>query len=147
MSEQQKRYWIGVASRDHVASAIELGIAQFCHGKVAPARRLRKGDLLIYYSPKVTMGGVELYQKFTAIGIVDDEMPYQVDMGGGFKPFRRNIKYFNSLPADIRPLINDLPFIKNKKSWGVIFRYGLIAVDIESFQIIARAMLPEEILS
>ena len=42
------------------------------------------------------MEGNELYPKFTAIGEVIDDVPYQVDMGSDFKPYRRNIKYLNA---------------------------------------------------
>ena len=135
------QYWIGVASKNHVATVTELGICQFCHGKPGPAKRLKKGDFVIYYSPKVTMNGAESYQKFTAIGSVQDSSPYQVEQAPGFMPFRRNIKYFEFTHADIKPLIQSLAFIQNKQSWGYVFRYGFFAIDEESFKAIAHAML------
>lgn len=58
-------------------TALKLGICQFCHGKSAPAKRLSHGDFVIYYSSKITMAGSDLYQKFTAIEVIDDA-PYQV---------------------------------------------------------------------
>ncbi len=141
MTNQLPKFWVGVASKEHVESGVTLGICQFCHGKSAPAKRLRKGDFVIYYSSKLTMNGPELYQKFTAIGVVQDDAPYQVDMSNGFIPFRRNIKYFEAQHLDIRPLIPRLPFIKDKKSWGYVFRYGFLEIDQESFEIIADGML------
>ncbi len=135
------KFWIGIACKEHVANGVKLGICQFCHGRSAPAKRLSCGDFVIYYSSKVTMEGSELYQKFTAIGEVVDEAPYQVDMGDGFKPFRRNISYFDAKHIDIRPLVPSLPFIKNKNSWGYVFRYGFLEIDQESFEIIANGML------
>lgn len=135
------KYWIGVASKDHVENGLKLGICQFCHGKSTPTRRLKKGDFVIYYSPKYTMEGSELYQKFTAIGIVKDDTPYQVEMENGFKPFRRNIDYLDATPLNIKPLISILPFIKNKTSWGYVFRYGFLEIDQRSFETIARGML------
>lgn len=96
---------------------------------------------MIYYSPKITMESNEPYQKFTAIGQVIDDAPYQVDMGGGFQPFRRNVRYFNAQHVEIKPLVNILPFIKNKTSWGYVFRYGFLEIDQESFEIIAQQML------
>lgn len=135
------KFWIGVACKEHVENGVKLGICQFCHGKSAPAKRLSRGDFVIYYSSKVTMDGNELYQKFTAIGEATDDTPYQMDMGNGFKPFRRNIKYFDTKHLDIRPLVPTLPFIKNKKSWGYVFRYGFLEIDRESFEIIACGMI------
>ena len=138
---KEPKFWIGVACKDHVAIGVELNICQFCHGKSSPARRLSKGDFVIYYSSKVTMERSELYQRFTAIGIVIDDAAYQIDTDHDFKPFRRNIKYFAAKHLDIRPLIPVLPFIKNKKSWGYVFRYGFLEIDQKSFEVIANGML------
>lgn len=141
MSNRERKFWIGVASKDHVSNGVKLGVCQFCHGKSAPAKRLHKGDFVIYYSPKNSMHGVEAYQQFTAIGIVQDDSPYQIDMGEGFKPFRRNVQYLDAQHVSIRPLVDSLPFIKNKSSWGYVFRYGLLEIDQLSFEIIAKRML------
>ena len=138
---QLPRFWVGVACKEHVATGVRLGICQFCHGKSAPAKRLSRGDFLVYYSSKVTMEGSEPYQRFTAIGRVTDEAPYQVDAGGGFQPFRRNVSYFEAEHVEIRPLIAALPFIKNKAAWGVTFRYGFLEIDQQSFEVIAEHML------
>jgi predicted RNA-binding protein len=135
------KFWIGVASKEHVENGVKLGICQFCHRKIGPAKRLQKGDFVIYYSSKVSMESNELYQKFTAIGEVIDDVPYQVDMGSDFKPYRRNIKYLNACDVDIKPLIPILSFIKNKTSWGYVFRYGFLEIDRDSFEIIETRML------
>lgn len=135
------KFWIGVACKKHVENGVRLGICQFCHGKSAPAKRLARGDFVIYYSSKISMDEAELYQKFTAIGQVTDDDPYQVDMGDMFKPFRRNINYFDAKHIDIKPLVQSLPFIKNKSSWGYVFRYGFLEIDQESFEIISNNMM------
>ena len=135
------KFWIGVACKEHVENGVKLGICQFCHGKSAPAKRLSRGDFVIYYSSKITMAGSDLYQKFTAIGKIIDDTPYQVDMGDGFKPFRRIINYLEAKHIDIKPLVPLLPFIKNKNSWGYVFRYGFLEIDQKSFEIIAGGML------
>jgi len=70
-----------------------------------------------------------------------DDTPYQVDAGDNFKPFRRNISYFDAKHIDIKPLVPLLNFIKNKHSWGYVFRYGFLEIDQESFEIIAKRML------
>jgi hypothetical protein len=139
----QPQFFIGVACKEHVENGVKLGIAQFCHGKLGPAKRLKQGDYVIYYSSKITMDGAEPYQKFTAIGQVKDDEIYHVDLGNGFKPFRRNIRYFKAHHLAIKPLIESLPFIKNKSSWGFVFRYGFFKIDQQSFEIIAQAMLEE----
>lgn len=141
MIDKSPKFWVGVAAKEHVKNGVKLGICQFCHGQLGPAKRLTKGDLVIYYSSRHTMERPELYQKFTAIGVIKDDIPYQVEMENGFKPFRRNIDYLKAHDLDIKPLISSLPFIKNKKSWGYVFRYGFLEIDQESFKIIAHGML------
>ncbi len=137
---EHTKFWIGVASKDHVSEGMRMGICQFCHGKLSPIKRLKQGDYIIYYSSKHTISGPDPYQKFTAIGVVEDEEPYQVELPGDFKPYRRRVKYFEANHVDIRPLISRLDFIKNKSSWGYVFRYGFFQIDRESFEIIATEM-------
>lgn len=134
------KHYIGIASKEHVDIGREAGICQFCHGKLAPAKKLKRGDWVIYYSGKYSIDKSDLHQKFTAIGIVTDDAPYQIEQFPGFTPFRRNVKYFDSQEVSIRPLIDALSFIKNKASWGLHFRYGFFEIDRESFDVIARAM-------
>ena len=135
------KFWIGVACKEHVENGVKLGICQFCHGKSSPATPLSPGDFVIYYSSKQRMEEPDLYQKFTAIGVIKDDLTYQVEMESGFKPFRRNIDYLQARHVDIKSLIPILPFIKKKKSWGSVFRYGFLEIDQESFEIIASQML------
>jgi predicted RNA-binding protein len=137
-----KRYWIGVASRDHVRVGVGGGFAQFGHGKLGPAKRLSRGDWVIYYSGKARYGGAELCQKFTAIGQVVDADPMQVEQFPGFKPWRRKIKYRRATEVDIHPLIERLSFIENKSRWGAAFRFGFLEIGEPDFALIAKRMLP-----
>jgi predicted RNA-binding protein len=139
------RFWVAVASRNHVETGVAEGIAQFCHGKLAPAKRVKKGDWIVYYSSKERFGEPTALQKFTAIGQVTDDFPYQFEMSAVFKPYRRNVKYLKCVPVDIRPLIDRLAFIKDKKHWGAVFRYGFLEVDRESFELIAGMMVSKQI--
>jgi len=137
------KFFIGVASKDHVSIGLEQGFGQFCHGK--SIARMSRGDIVVYYSPKLTINGSTACQQFTAIGKISDDAPYQVNMehvAEGFRPFRRNIDYYrHAKPALIRPLIPSLDCIKNKKHWGMCFRSGLLEIDRGSFDLIATQML------
>ncbi|WP_244215264.1 EVE domain-containing protein [Pedobacter miscanthi] len=68
MKNENTKYWIIVASKDHVKNGIAEGFAQACHGKASPLKRMHKGDFIIYYSGKQTMGQPQPCQQFTAIG-------------------------------------------------------------------------------
>lgn len=134
------RFWIGVASREHVRIGTAGGFAQLCHGKAQPLRRMAVGDGLIYYSSKVVMGGDAACQAFTALGRVAGDAVYPFEMAPGFAPFRRDIEFLPAQDAPIRPLLAQLDFIRDKTRWGYAFRFGHLEIGAEDFARIARAM-------
>jgi hypothetical protein len=133
-----QRYWIVVASREHVMLGVEGGFMQANHGKRAGLARMHAGDGIVYYSPKVSFGKNEPLHAFTAIGTVADEEIVQVEMTPDFVPFRRKVDYGYTGKIKIEQLVADLGFIRNKKSWGYIFRFGLVEVPQEDFTRILR---------
>jgi hypothetical protein len=134
------RYWIGVASYEHVRRGSEGGFAQLGHGREAPIRRMREGDWLIYYSPAESLGGKEPLQSFTAIGQVAAGEPWLEQMSADFKAFRRRVDYLPSTPAPIRPLLDTLTFIPDPKKWGSAFRWGQLEIGEPDFRRVAEAM-------
>jgi hypothetical protein len=129
-----------VASKNHVLCGVEEGIAQACHGKAQSLKRMKVGDGIFYYSPKIEFEKNIPCQEFTAIGLVSGEEVYTHDMGGGFVPYRRNIRYVNAHPIKIKPLIEKLQFITDKKQWGYKFRFGAFEISKNDFRLIAKAM-------
>jgi len=133
------KYWVGVVSKNHVQRGVQLGVAQTGHGKRSGLARMTAGDYLAYYSPKESYEGNVPLQAFTAIGKVADNEIWQADEGE-FKPFRRRVQYFKGHDAPIRPLLDVLSLTAGKTNWGYVFRYGLVEVTKEDFQVIAAAM-------
>jgi hypothetical protein len=134
------RNWIAVASAQHVRRGREGGFMQVCHGKGAPLRRLRAGDGIVYYSPTVSFKGADRLQAFTSIGFVRDEHVHQVDMGDGFRPFRRSVIYVDASEASILPLLGKLELTRDKRNWGYSFRLGLVEITARDFVTISAAM-------
>jgi hypothetical protein len=135
-----RRYWLAVASADHALRGRALGVMQVCHGKGGPLRRIRAGDGVVYYSPTASFRGKDRLQAFTAIGVASDGRTYQVDMGGGFRPFRRDVRYVEAKAASILPLRDRLELTRGKRSWGYPFRLGLIEITKSDFDTISAAM-------
>jgi hypothetical protein len=117
-----------------------LGIMQVCHGKQGPLKRVTPGDRVVYYSPSQQFKGKDKLQAFTAIGYVKPGDPYQVDMGQGFEPYRRDVTWLFGQDAEILPLLDRLEFTAGSPQWGARFRYGLFDVGDTDFQVIADAM-------
>jgi hypothetical protein len=134
------KYWVGVVSLEHIKIGVEGGFCQFNHGKRAPLDRMASGDFFVIYSPKEAMREGEPIQAFTAIGEVLPNHVYQVDYRG-FKPFRRDARYFASSHVPIRPLLEKLMFTKGREtSWGQVLRRGFFGISEEDFELIATSM-------
>src|SRR5579862_9724357 len=121
------RFWVGVASREHVLAAVRGAFCQLNHGKEAPVRRLQMGDSIVFYSPRERMQGGKSLQAFTAAGRILDEFPYQVEQ-------------FKSKDASIHPLLEELSFTKGRSNWGAALRLGIFQMKREDYLKIAIAM-------
>jgi hypothetical protein len=135
--------WIAVASADHARKGCvspDHGFMQVCHGKSAALKRVMPGDRVAYYAPTIAMGTRDKFQSFVSIGIVQPGVPYEFDMGGGFVPFRRNVRYIAAEEAPIAPLLDSLDFVEDRARWGYKFRFGLFKVSDHDMTLIAGAM-------
>lgn len=138
------RYWIGVGCEEHVNAARKLGIAQFCHGKLWPARKLSEGDWIIYYSPKTQMRGNVPCKSFTALGQVIDSKAYQVEQLPGFSPHRRQVQYLNSQKVAMEEVKKTLLFVHKSPNWGMLIRQGFFEIESEDFHTIKKLMLSSQ---
>jgi hypothetical protein len=134
------KYWVGVASAEHVRRGRSEGFMQVGHGKAAPLKRVKPGDRVVYYSPTVTLGGNDKLKAFTAIGTVKAGEPYLFDMGKGFMPYRRDVDWAKAKEAPIRPLLDELEFTAGKPNWGYQLRFGLFPISETDFRLIAQSM-------
>ena len=138
-----EKYWIVVASKDHAHRGVQGGFIQANHGKEGPLNRIRPKDWIMVYSPKETFEGDTKLQAFTAIGQAINDKVYAVSMTRDFHPFRRNVHFYPCREAPIAPLVDDLQFITNKKSWGFPFRFGFFEIKEEDFIRIRSTLLPK----
>jgi hypothetical protein len=135
-----QKYWIAVASADHVAIGQEKGFMQVCHGKKRPLQQVKANDVVAYYSSVQTMGSKTPLQQFTALGMVLSDEVYQVEMAPGFSPYRKNVKWLTSQNCSIRDLLPVLSFSQNNAHWGYKMRFGIFAILQTDMMHIALAM-------
>jgi hypothetical protein len=141
-----RNHWIAVASAEHARRGRDActdsgnGFMQVCHGKRAPLARVQPGDTVAYYAPTTVMGGKDKLQSFVSIGIVQPVEPYSFDMGGGFVPYRRDVKYVKATETPIAPLLDDFEFVQDRQRWGYKFRFGLFKISEQDMRLIACAM-------
>jgi hypothetical protein len=132
------RCWIAVASRDHVEAAVAGGYIEVNHGKAGPLERMRPGDRVAFYSPRTGAAQGEVLQAFTALGHVADAPLFQA--AAAHQPFRRAVRWEGTSPAPVRPMLEHLEFVRNKRHWGAAFRFGYLRVGRDDFARIAAAM-------
>jgi hypothetical protein len=133
-------YWINTITLDHVLAGKAEHFTQTNHGNPRNLNKLRRGDYMVFYSPRERFEDNKALQSFTAVGQVSDDEPYQVEQNVDFHPYRRRIDFFKSSNAPIRPIINNLSFIKNKVHWGLVFRQGMFQISETDFALIAQNM-------
>ena len=139
------RYWVGVASRDHVRAAVDGGFCQLNHGKEVPLKRIARGDRILYYSPREAINAGKPIKAFTAIGKIIDDEPYQAVQSERFKPFRRKVDYFSAQEAEIHPLLDTLSFSRGGRAWGQVLRRGFFEIEKDDHDLIAEAMALNDI--
>lgn len=134
------RYWIGVVSEDHVKRGVEGGFAQVCHGKSAPLKKMKKGDWLIYYSPKTSYPNGNLLQSFTAIGKVKSSKVYPFQMSQDFIPYRIDMDYQMCKKIPYSSVKSLLQFAQKHANIGLLMRRGHFEINKNDFLIISSAM-------
>ena len=134
------RFWLAVASRDHVRSAVDLGIVQVNHGARAGLDQMGESDGIVFYSPKTEYPDGEPLKHFTAIGRIAGGDIYQA-ISSDRRPWRRRVDWdITAEPAPIRPLLGSLDFTRNAPNWGYQLRTGLIELTRHDFEIVRDAM-------
>ncbi len=133
--------WLGVVSRDHVRRGRRLGIAQLGHGKRSGLAMLRRGDWLVYYSPRESLSGNKPVKAFTAIGEVVDDKIWQADEGD-FKPWRRTVAYDEDTVDVAVDDLKDRLELTSTPSWGYQLRRGLVPLSDRDLEVIRAAMSP-----
>ncbi|MBS0652721.1 MAG: EVE domain-containing protein [Verrucomicrobia bacterium] len=134
------RYWIGVASREHVKRGVAGGFAQVCHGKAGPLKQMTAGDWIVYYSPTERFGEKDPCRRWTALGKIEAKEPYLFKMSEDFIPWRRDVAFVPVKESAIEPMIDQLSFIRDKQRWGFPFRRGCFSIEKRDFLLIASSM-------
>lgn len=144
-------YWVNTVSLEHVLIGVAGGFTQADHGRDTRLRRLHSGDGIVFYSPRTAMRSGESLQRFTALGAVSGDEPYQVAPEAvaeeraqraprRVRPWRLAVDFEDVGQAAVRPLVDQLEFIPDKQRWGYPFRRGLFEVPAGDFETIAEAM-------
>ncbi|MGV2019298.1 EVE domain-containing protein [Agrobacterium sp. 22-223-1] len=134
--------WMGVASAQHARGGRDGGFAQLGHGKHIAVKSLRKGDWIVYYSPREGMGEGEVVQAFTTIGRVTSDAPYRAEQAMNFNPYRVDVDYLkDARPALIKPLLSSLKLTRDHgPGWGMAVRGPKCRLDEADMLTIAAAM-------
>lgn len=118
------RYWVSTVSREHALVGWDGALGQVCHGKKDSLARMKKDDWIVY-SPKMSMGGREIYEFETS---------------RDFIPFRRHVIYLKTAKEQpILGLLDRLSFTRSKNC-GAKFRFGIFELSKEDFDVVYEKM-------
>eukprot|EP01080_Neovahlkampfia_damariscottae_P002413 gene2413-2877_t len=139
-----KKFWLIVASKDHVKVGTEKGFAQACHGKKTWISKPKKGDKVVFYSSKNQFENTSKENKlmsFTALGTFNsDELTTSKISERTF--FRRTVDFEKSTKdVSIKSILDQLEFIKNKDKWGIEVRNGMRQIPKNDYSLIESLML------
>jgi len=135
-----QRFFIGVVHRLQADIGRKIGIVAFSHGREAPLKNLAPGDAVILYAPKTDFDG-DPVQAFVAHARVTGEAPYMRDFEPGMTAWVRDAVYDDITEIPVRPMLDDLSFVKNKTHWGMAFRQGKFEIPRADYTRIATALL------
>ena len=139
ISPTVRQYWIAVVARDRAERARAGGFAELTGGRVGILELLRAGDGFLTYAPRATEVRGEAVQAFVTLGFVRDGTLERAEGEGG-PAFRVKVDYLDAAPAPVRPLLDELTFIRNRQHWGAAFRFGALRIAAADFARIAAAM-------
>ena len=135
------RYFLGLAERVHAQMCMDANVVVLGLKGPAGVKKLTPGDGVVYYSPKTEPEGKTL-QSFTAIGEVVGEDIYEYSFDAGNPIWVRNVQWHkNAADTSIRPLLEQLSWIKNPKNWGFYMRGSSREITADDYAVIASAML------
>lgn len=134
----EPRFWVAVASLDHVEQCVCGGYIEINHGKATPLERMAPGDGIACYSPRLVHPAGGLLQSFTALGRIGAAPIVQSPLA--HQPFRREVAWLSASAVAVRPLLAELRFLANRSHWGVAFRFGFLRIARADFLRIAEAM-------
>ncbi len=132
-------HFIGVVHRKQVRIARDKGVVAFGHGKESLVRTLNPGDTVIYYAPREEPGG-DPVQCFVSMATVTGDAPFVVEFYMGSEGWVREARYDLWGAAPVRPMLEDLSFVKNKQSWGMTFRGGKFEIPAADHDLIVAAL-------
>lgn len=104
---------------------------------------MRPGDIAICYSPTQRFQSGDGLRAFTAFGILESGDPYLHDMGGGFVPWRRDVRWLQAMVTPLESVKERLALTQDPH-WGWKLRQGHVPLALKDAQTLAEAMLRKD---
>jgi predicted RNA-binding protein len=138
-------YWVYPITEDSLKICLELGIIGAKGNNAYRLKKWKPGDLIIFYVSRERFDSQRPVRKFCAIA---ECIGYSFNSAENIfpdskteeYPTRIKIKALSNKKCEIKPLIEQLDFIKNKKNYGSAFISGTRNVSAKDFNIIRESM-------
>ncbi|HQZ00660.1 MAG TPA: EVE domain-containing protein [Propionicimonas sp.] len=146
-AQSQTRFWVSTVSLDQVARNVGGGYIQANTEARTRLARLRRGDRIVFYSPRQSHPDGEPLQQFTACGTVVGAEPYEARVADGSRPWRLGVRFAECEAVPVRPMLSALGFVTDPVHWGMLFRRGMFRIGPGDFDRIAAAMQARVLLA
>jgi EVE domain len=132
-----KKFWLAVVHKDHVLKGKEASIVMICHGKEGPLLKLKEGDLVVFYSPRVLTAdkSTSNLNSFTGVARIGNTGVFKNAESMSY----RAATFLECEETKIEPLVLSWKKKKDTK-WGMALRSGFRELTFEDFTIISEAM-------
>ncbi|WP_114284978.1 EVE domain-containing protein [Candidatus Halocynthiibacter alkanivorans] len=136
----EHKLWIAVVHLMQVEACRAGGFVAFSHGKETAVRKVTPGDRVAFYAPRDTFEGSPV-QAFCGLATVTGDHVEQRPLPGTeHMPWVRDADFETVNPMPVRPLLEELSFVRDPQHWGMAFRRSLFEVSAEDFEIIENAL-------
>jgi predicted RNA-binding protein len=129
-------------TKDNLDICFRQKVVGFVESKGKRLKSFQSGDLITFYVSRASLSSNTKISKFIGLARIEGRS-YQSTAPiwkHGIFPQRIGIELLAQKSCDVKSLIEDLTFIKNKEHWGAAFLSGIIKVPPGDFEAIQKSM-------
>jgi hypothetical protein len=145
LKKSGQKFWLIVASKDHIEKGVSGGFAQACHGKMKPISKPQKGDGVLFYATREKYNeNTNRIKRITAVGFFEDEKVDVHEIEDKLF-YKRKVNF--EIPIreiNLKDYLKDIGFIENKEKWGMYLRSSMREIPKKDFDFLHSKMKLEK---
>jgi predicted RNA-binding protein len=134
--------WIVCITNDNLRISLREKVIGFAETKSAVLKSFGPGDLIVFYVSRESLSSTKRVGKFIGLAKVVSQSYHSATpmWNHGVFPQRIDIEPISEKSCDVKTLLGQLRFIKNKANWGASLLAGILKVPDDDFDLIRENM-------